>query len=211
MKYDAFIGASVGYRKIEYNWRDVILYALGVGAEEEELYLVYEKELKAVLAFGTLPCFNTVNNEPQRPLPYPASEILVDHLRRETGGEVNGLHLSLEFLYHRPIDPIKGTLLYEDRIDFAPKLLKEMFGEENTVDLLRKLSREENEADREERNWITGQFWQKNKIGGLTGRKKWLIIDNKKWVFTVHLATACSFLFLLPKYHTDIFCHFRHG
>ena len=51
----------------------------------------------------------------------------------------------------------------------------------------------------------------KNKIGGLTGRKKWLIIDNKKWVFTVHLATACSFLFLLPKYHTDIFCHFRQG
>lgn len=31
MKYDEFIGASTGYRKIEYNWRDVILYALGVG------------------------------------------------------------------------------------------------------------------------------------------------------------------------------------
>ena len=30
---------------------------------------------------------------------------------------------------------------------------------------------------------------------GLTGRKKWLIINNKKWVFTVHLVTACSFLF----------------
>lgn len=52
---------------------------------------------------------------------------------------------------------------------------------------------------------------QKNKIGGLTGRKKWLTINNKKWVFTVHLVTACSFPFLLPKYHTDIFCHFRHG
>lgn len=25
--------------------------------------------------------------------------------------------MSLEFLYHRPIDPIKGTLLYEDRIE----------------------------------------------------------------------------------------------
>ncbi len=117
MKYDEFVGASTGYRKIEYNWRDVILYALGVGAGQEELYLVYEKMLKAVPTFGTLPCFNTVKNEPQRPLPYPASEILVDHLRRETGGEVNGLHMSLEFLYHRPIDPIKGTLLYEDQIE----------------------------------------------------------------------------------------------
>ncbi len=53
-------------------------------------------------------------------------------------------------------------------------------------------------------------FW-KNQNWGLTGIKKWLIIDNKKWVFTVHLATACSFLFLLPEYHTDIFCHFQHG
>lgn len=117
MKYDEFIGASVGYRKIEYNWRDVILYALGIGADEEELYLVYEKALKTVPTFGTLPCFNTVNNEPQRPLPYPASEILVDRLRREKQGEVNGLHLSLEFIGHRPIDPIKGTLVYEDRIE----------------------------------------------------------------------------------------------
>ncbi len=117
MKYSEFIGVSTGYRKIEYNWRDVILYALGIGAEEDELYLLYEKYLKAVPAFGTIPCFNTVKNEPQRPLPYPASEILADYLRREVQGEVNGLHLSLEFLYHRPIDPIKGTLLYEDRIE----------------------------------------------------------------------------------------------
>ena len=46
---------------------------------------------------------------------------------------------------------------------------------------------------------------------GLTGIEKWLIIDNKKWVFTVHLVTACSFLFLLPKCHTDIFCRFQRG
>lgn len=117
VKYDEFIGASTGYRKIEYNWRDVILYALGVGADEEELYLVYEKDLKTVPTFGTAPCFNTINNEPQRPLPYPASEILADTLRRETGGEVNALHMSMEFLYHRPLEPIKGSLVYEDRIE----------------------------------------------------------------------------------------------
>ena len=45
MKYSEFIGVSTGYRKIEYNWRDVILYALGIGAEKDELYLLYEKYL----------------------------------------------------------------------------------------------------------------------------------------------------------------------
>ena len=37
------------------------------------------------------------------------------------------------------------------------------------------------------------EYSKKNQ--GLTGQKKWSIIDNKKWVFTVHLVTACSFLF----------------
>lgn len=117
MKYDSFLGASTGYRKIEYNWRDVILYALGVGAGEEELDFVYEKNLKAIPTFGTLPCFCTVKNEPRYPLPYPASELLADHLRRETKKTVNGLHMSLEFRYHRPLDAVKGTLLYEDKIE----------------------------------------------------------------------------------------------
>ena len=46
---------------------------------------------------------------------------------------------------------------------------------------------------------------------GLTVQKKRLIINSKKWVFTVHLVTACSFLFLLPECRTDISCHFRRG
>lgn len=117
MKYDSFIGASTGYRKIEYNWRDVILYALGIGANEEELDFVYEKNLKIIPTFGTIPCFNTIKNEPQRPLPYPASEILADYLRKETGKNVNGLHMSLDFRYYRPMDAVKGTLLYEDKIE----------------------------------------------------------------------------------------------
>jgi single-stranded DNA-specific DHH superfamily exonuclease len=33
----------------------------------------------------------------------------------------------------------------------------------------------------------------------LTEKKKRLIIDWKKWVFTVHLVAACLFLFLLPE------------
>jgi hypothetical protein len=38
--------------------------------------------------------------------------------------------------------------------------------------------------------------WTKLKNQDLTGKKKRLIIDNEKWVFTVQLVTACSFLFL---------------
>lgn len=34
----------------------------------------------------------------------------------------------------------------------------------------------------------------KNQNRGLAGWKKWFIIDSKKWVFTVQLATACPFL-----------------
>lgn len=117
MKYDEYIGSSTGYRKIEYNWRDMILYALGVGSDETELEFVYEKYLKAIPSFGTVPCFSTINDEPRQLLPYPASEILADHIRKETDGPVNGLHMSMELLCHRPIDPIKGTLLYEDRIE----------------------------------------------------------------------------------------------
>ena len=37
-------------------------------------------------------------------------------------------------------------------------------------------------------------FYEKLK-SGIDRIKKRLIMDSKKWVFTVHLATACSFLF----------------
>ena len=50
-------------------------------------------------------------------MPYPASELIADELKRETGGEVNALHLSFEYIAHRQIDPVKGSFVYEDRID----------------------------------------------------------------------------------------------
>lgn len=41
----------------EYTWKDVILYALGVGAGPEELQFIYENGLKVLPTFGVIPPF----------------------------------------------------------------------------------------------------------------------------------------------------------
>lgn len=64
--------------------------------------------------------------------------------------------------------------------NFAPRLLKEMFGEENTVDLLRKLSREESDADKEERKWITEQFLDNNNTLMMALMVGYITEDNRK-------------------------------
>lgn len=114
MKYDELIGKSTGFRKIAYNWRDMALYALGVGAKKEDLMYTFEKNMKALPTFGTLPLFSAVNNEPQHPLPDPAINFVYRYLEKELGSEALSLHLSLEYRYHRPLYPIKGTLVFED-------------------------------------------------------------------------------------------------
>ena len=49
-KYDLnqLIGCKMEPRYVEYNWRDVALYALAVGAHKEDLSYYYEKYLKAL-------------------------------------------------------------------------------------------------------------------------------------------------------------------
>ena len=52
-------GSAVGLsveQDFSYTWRDIILYNLSVGAKQEELEYVYEKNLKAVPTFGVIPC-----------------------------------------------------------------------------------------------------------------------------------------------------------
>lgn len=45
-------GTSLGEREISYTERDAILYALAVGAREDELDLVYERDLRVLPAFA---------------------------------------------------------------------------------------------------------------------------------------------------------------
>lgn len=115
--FERIIGQSVGWRKIEYNWRDVALYALAVGAGEDELEYYFEKEMKTLPSFGVIPYFNAVNNEPQAPLPYPAANLAHDLLERELGEQfAQGLHMGHKLIVHRQIDPIKGSLVFNDTI-----------------------------------------------------------------------------------------------
>ena len=64
--------------------------------------------------------------------------------------------------------------------NFAPTLLKKMFGEENTVEFLRKLSREESETDKEERKWITGQFLDNHNTLMMARMVGYITEDNRK-------------------------------
>ena len=117
--FDKMIGLGNGPRTMAYTWRDVALYALGVGAHKEDLIYLYEKaDMKVLPTFALTPYINTVNLEPKRHLPrHPATivkDIMVDALGDESLGP---LHMSMELTMHRPIDPIQGTLLCEDKVD----------------------------------------------------------------------------------------------
>lgn len=116
--YDSYLNKSLGFRKIEYNWRDVALYGLAVGAGADEPQYYYEKVLETLPTFGALPCYNALNNEPQKPQPCTSFHPLWDDLDRlmNDGKKSVGLDFDHEIIFHRSPNPIKGTLLYEDKI-----------------------------------------------------------------------------------------------
>ena len=116
MEFKDFIGRSAGPQKIEYNWRDVALYALAVGAHEDESMYMYEKDMKTIPSFGVVPYWSAINNYPQRPRPYPASNIVALALQKQFGNTFGALHMEHDLIIHRPIDPIKGSFVFEDTI-----------------------------------------------------------------------------------------------
>ena len=107
---EILIGKKMEPRYMEYNWRDVVLYNLAVGAKREDIIYTYEKFLKAIPSYGTIPYWGTVNVRPYQWMPLPA-EILADELIKPTIAPLNMDH---ELIIHRPIDPIKGTFQYQD-------------------------------------------------------------------------------------------------
>ena len=89
---------------------------MAVGAGEKDLLYVYEKNMKAIPSFGTVPYWNAVNSFPQRPEPYPGAFVVRNALEKESGVIIRGLHMGHTLIMHRAIDPMKGSLVFEDTI-----------------------------------------------------------------------------------------------
>jgi len=93
------IGKQIGPLKKDYEWKDVVLYALGVGAGFDELEYTYEKNLKVIPSFSIAAIFD-----------------FLAHLGAASNLNVAGLlHGEQDLIFHNPI-PTSGTLTTEGRI-----------------------------------------------------------------------------------------------
>jgi NAD(P)-dependent dehydrogenase (short-subunit alcohol dehydrogenase family)/acyl dehydratase len=93
------IGRKIGPLKKEYDWKDVILYAIGVGAGVDELDYTYEKNLKVIPSFSIAAIFD-----------------FLGHVGVASNVNLAGvLHGEQELIFHNPI-PTSGTLTTEGAI-----------------------------------------------------------------------------------------------
>lgn len=94
------IGKKIGPVTTKYDWKDLILYALGVGAGFDELEYVYEERLKVIPSFAATALYG----------------FLVEFVT-STGVNLAGiLHGEHELIFHNPIPPAGGALTSEARI-----------------------------------------------------------------------------------------------
>ncbi|MPM02571.1 hypothetical protein SDC9_48820 [bioreactor metagenome] len=103
------IGTTTGKETFEYTWRDIALYALGVGAKENELEYQYEAGLKVLPSFGVVPYWGTFGITPHRKLPRNITFSL--NLDQESS-----FHMAHKLVLHKPIDPMGAKLTIEDVI-----------------------------------------------------------------------------------------------
>jgi acyl dehydratase len=93
------VGRRIGPLTLTYGWKDVALYALGVGAGFSEIDYCYEKALKVIPTFAAA-----------------ALGDFTSLLAGVSGFNPAGvLHGEQEFIFHRPIPP-EGTLITEGAI-----------------------------------------------------------------------------------------------
>ncbi|RLC83640.1 MAG: short-chain dehydrogenase, partial [Chloroflexi bacterium] len=94
------IGKKIGPITTEYNWKDIVLYALGVGAGFDELEYVYEDRLKAIPSFAATALYD-----------------FLGEFVAITGVNLAGiLHGEHDLIFHNPIPPEGGALTSEARI-----------------------------------------------------------------------------------------------
>ncbi len=93
------IGKTIGPLTRDYTWKDVVLYALGVGAGFADLEYCYEKDLKVIPSFAIAAIFD-----------------LFFHIGAASQFNPAGiLHGEQELIFYNPI-PSEGTLTTEGRI-----------------------------------------------------------------------------------------------
>lgn len=107
------IGLSTEHRSIEYTWRDAALYALAVGADENDLMYTYEKNMKVLPTFGVIPYWAALGVSPRIPHPLPAPVIAAEQVIKPI---MAPLHMEHSLEVYRPIDPKAGTLVFQDVI-----------------------------------------------------------------------------------------------
>ncbi|MBM4312800.1 MAG: SDR family NAD(P)-dependent oxidoreductase [Deltaproteobacteria bacterium] len=93
------IGKKIGPIRKDYSWKDVVLYALGVGAGFEEPDYTYEKNLKVIPSFSIASIFD-----------------FLAHVGVASNMNLAGiLHGEQDLIFHNPI-PTSGTLTTEGKI-----------------------------------------------------------------------------------------------
>lgn len=93
------VGKKIGPITKDYTWKDVVLYALGVGAGFDELEYVYEKDLKVVPTFSIAAIFD-----------------FLSHIGAESNVNLAGLvHGEQELIFHNPI-PKDGKFVTEGAV-----------------------------------------------------------------------------------------------
>ncbi|MBI5248967.1 MAG: SDR family NAD(P)-dependent oxidoreductase, partial [Desulfomonile tiedjei] len=93
------IGKKIGPITREYDWKDVVLYALGVGAGFDDLEYCYENRLKVIPSFSIGAVF----------------EFLAEAGLRSGANLAGILHGEQDIIFHSPI-PVKGKLITEGEI-----------------------------------------------------------------------------------------------
>ncbi len=93
------IGKKIGPVSKDYTWRDVVLYALGVGAGFDELEYCYEQKLKVIPSFSIASVFEFL------------AEVAVS-----SNADLSGiLHGEQDIIFHNPI-PVEGTITTQGAI-----------------------------------------------------------------------------------------------
>jgi NAD(P)-dependent dehydrogenase (short-subunit alcohol dehydrogenase family)/acyl dehydratase/putative sterol carrier protein len=93
------IGEKIGPVKKEYTWKDVVLYALGVGAGFDDLEYCYENRLKVIPSFAIAGIY----------------EFLATAAMNSQVNLAGILHAEQDILFHNPIPP-EGALMTEGAV-----------------------------------------------------------------------------------------------